>query len=205
MELVNRERIGDLALEIYDVSPGGSADLLDGHSEKVSSWSESFVVEFEKPFRIGRNERGSDVFPYLTRDGFGNTALPTVAVRSMGVGVNARDLEVRCLCDGRRVSISRSYPFAGDGDGAPSSVMLQLSKSSIPLFVADGLLVVKQRSTDMGPASVSLLRRSRPLIRAPHVGDDARPRVGHLSTGDGGSRRARARRKARVQLGRKRV
>lgn len=148
MELVNRERIGDLALEIYDVSPGGSADLLDGHSEKVSSWSESFVVEFEKPFRIGRNERGSDVFPYLTRDGFGNTALPTVAVRSMGVGVNARDLEVRCLCDGRRVSISRSYPFAGDGDGAPSSVMLQLSKSSIPLFVADGLLVVKQRSTD---------------------------------------------------------
>lgn len=149
MALLNTDFLpSGYSIQTYDMDVIGCGEILDPIGEQVSAWCEGFKVTVDRSQLIGEGKGGSDLYPFIgTKDGDSyNSALPAIEIKGLIEDFSNRQLEIECVCDGRRVSIKQKT-VEGSGTGGEKSVVLRLDQSMVRAFVNEGHLKVRHKES----------------------------------------------------------
>ena len=165
MELVNTDSLpGGYSVQTFKMDVMGCGEVIGPRGEQASAWCEGFKVTVDRSQVIGEGKGGSDLYPFFgTADGESyNSALPSIEIDSLAEGFNGRQLEIECVCDGRRVSVKRTT-MERVGMNGQKSVVLRLDQSMVRAFVNDGQLRVRHKES--GRAILSYRFAVVPIMR----------------------------------------
>lgn len=149
MTLLNTDSLpGGYSIQTFDMEVMGCGEVFDPSGEQASAWCEGFKATVDRSQVIGEGKGGSDLYPFIgTEDGDSyNSALPAIEIEGLTEGFSDRQLEIECVCDGRRVSIKRTTVERPGMDGE-KSVVLRLDQSMVRAFVNEGHLRVRHKES----------------------------------------------------------
>lgn len=134
---------------IYDVSPGSAGSIVNNlTNEEAAAWQERYVAKIDKSRIIGETADGIDLYGFVPNKLGTNGGLPSVTIEAID-GLNALDdLEILCICDGRRVSIPRHVVWADNyGDSTAAQIALVPQESSLfDWHIEECLIEARQKS-----------------------------------------------------------
>ena len=127
------ETWGDAQVFVYDVEPGASGSIVNLLTREVAAvWQEQYVAKIDKRRIIGETVDGLDLYGYTSNELETNGGLPSVTIEAFGGLEALGDLDIYCLCDGKRVSVPRRVLWEDDEEGSSSAqIELRLSESSV--------------------------------------------------------------------------
>lgn len=146
------EEWGGASIQIFEVEPGSSGAIVNHLTdEEVACWQEDYKVEIDRSRVIGKSSDGRDLYGFSYSDIDTNSNLPDVYIEANDVDEIRRDLDIRCVCDGRRVSLPWTIRHDEVDHELIASGKLVIRPSDtnmISRFVRQGQLVVTQKSTE---------------------------------------------------------
>lgn len=146
------ERWKGASIQLFEVEPGSSGAIVNICThETVACWQEDYRVDIDRSHIIGKTADKRDLygFSYVKELG-GNASLPEIEIEAEDVTSIRNDLEITCTCDDQRVSLPwKAVQDEIDHDLALSGRLLIKPReaSTIPRFVADGVIKIVQKST----------------------------------------------------------
>ena len=143
MELVSKSEVygtPGFTIAYYNIVPGAQGRILGSDGQAVAVWHESYRTSSMAGDPIGTDARGNDLYGCREYKGLYST-LPTFLIEMPTGGVEQEPLRVECLCDGCEIPLyHRDLSSANDYEGAVSTFVIDLKRSSIPTFVRSGQL-----------------------------------------------------------------
>lgn len=115
---------------LFDVEPGASGSVVNGATgEEVAVWQERYSAKINKQRIIGETASGLDLYGYANSRIDTNAGLPSITIEAAD-GMDALDdLEITCLCDGKRVSVPREVMWK-DEDSSSKAAQIALIPAS---------------------------------------------------------------------------
>ncbi len=140
------------SIQLFEVEPGSSGSIINIHTrETIACWQEDYRVEIDRSHIIGKTADKRDLYGFsYVRELGTNASLPEIEIEAEDVTGVRDDLEITCICDGRRVSLPwKAVQDEIDHDLVMSGRLLVKPQetSTIPRFVADGIIRIVQKST----------------------------------------------------------
>lgn len=134
---------------IYDVEPGSLGSVVDARTgNEVAVWQERYVARIDKRRIIGETIDGVDLYGYAPCSLGTNGGLPSITIEAID-GLSAlEDLDVTCICDGKRISMPRRVMWSDDcGESNAAQVALVPQESSLfDWHIEECLIEARQRS-----------------------------------------------------------
>ena len=123
---------GAAQIFIYDVEPGASGSLVDESTgEKIAIWQERYSAKINKRRIIGETAEGLDLYGYVPCGLGTNGGLPSISIEAVDGMTALEDLEIICMCDGKRVSMPRRILWNDEYDENSSAQIALRPQESI--------------------------------------------------------------------------
>lgn len=137
------------SIAVFDVEPGSCGSVEDAFGRSIAVWQEDYQAKIDGGSRLGINGRGEPLFGYRDSRNHANAALPEIEIRVFDERAALEDVQIECVCDGSSVSVPRKVPYGSVmcGSGESRSLYVKLQDASLPAFVREGKLTIRQRST----------------------------------------------------------
>ncbi|MBR0405267.1 MAG: hypothetical protein IJI68_08725 [Eggerthellaceae bacterium] len=119
---------------VFDVEPGASGSIVDGATgAEIAIWQERYSAKIDKRRIIGETAEGLDLYGYAPCELGTNGGLPSVSIEALDGLTALDDLEIVCMCDGKRVSMPRRVLWS-DEYGECSSAQIALVPKESSMF-----------------------------------------------------------------------
>jgi hypothetical protein len=146
-----REDWNRASIQIYEVAPNSSGSIINTDTkEKVACWREDYLVDIDRSHVIGKAFDNRDLYGFSYNTYGTNSNLPEIIVETLDANSIRDDVEIRCECDGKRVSLPcKTYNDEVDFEYV-SSGKLVIKPSEAPFinkFVQKGLITAFQKSS----------------------------------------------------------
>ncbi|MCI8366056.1 MAG: hypothetical protein HFJ66_00415 [Eggerthellaceae bacterium] len=135
---------------VYDIDPGSSGAIVDTKTgNEIAVWQERYVAKIDKRRIIGETLDGMDLYGYVPCGLGTNGGLPSVTIEAID-GLSAlNDLDIMCVCDGRRIAMPRHIVW-DDDPGKSNTAQITLVPQESSLFdwhIEECLVEARQRSS----------------------------------------------------------
>lgn len=145
------EEWGGASIQIFEVEPGASGSIVNHLTgEEVACWQENYRVEIDRSRVIGKTSDGRDLYGFSYSSIDTNDNLPDIVIDANDVEAIRQDLDIRCVCDGCRVSLPwkiRQDEADHELIASGKLVIMPSDTNMISKFVRQGQIVVTQKST----------------------------------------------------------
>lgn len=146
---------GSTKIAIYDVNPGAAGSIVDKSTgAEVAVWQEQYLAKIDKRRIIGETADGIDLYGFAPCDLGTNAGLPSISIEAIDNGRTAiDDLDIVCICDGKRISIPRHELWADDS-GKTDAIQIALRPYESALFdrhIEECLIEARQKSAGNRP------------------------------------------------------
>lgn len=134
---------------IYDVEPGSAGSVVNSLTgEEVAVWQERYSAKIDKRRIIGETAEGIDLYGYVPCGLGTNGGLPSVTIEAIDGLTALDDLDIMCVCDGRRVSMPRHVMWSDDcGNSTAAQIALVPQESSLfDWHIEECLIEARQKS-----------------------------------------------------------
>lgn len=94
------------SIQLFEVNPGSSGsitNILTG--DKIACWQENYRVEIDRSHVIGKTSDKRDLYGFSYSQIETNDNLPEIFIESHNAATIRNDLDIRCECDGKRISL----------------------------------------------------------------------------------------------------
>lgn len=139
------------SIQIFEVDPGSSGSIINLLTkEEVACWQENYRVEIDRSHAIGKSSDKRDLYGFDYNEIGTNYNLPDIFIETLDVNSVRDDIEIRCECDGSRVSLPwEIHQDEVDHELVPSgSLVIKPSGTQlINKFVRRGFIAVHQKSS----------------------------------------------------------
>lgn len=147
-------RWSDTQVFIYDVEPGSAGSLVDTLTgEVVAVWQERYTAKLDKSHTIGETADGVDLYGYAPSSLNTNGGLPSMTIEAIDGLTALEDLDIVCICDGKRVAVPRHVVWTDD-QGESNAAQIALVPKESALFdrhIENCLIEVRQKSSGGKP------------------------------------------------------
>lgn len=147
-------RWSDTQIFIYDVEPGSAGSLVDTLTgEVVAVWQERYTAKIDKSRIIGETTDGVDLYGYAPSNLGTNDGLPSITIEAIDGMTALEDLDIACVCDGKRVSVPRHIVWKDDRDES-NAAQIALAPKESALFdrhIENCLIEARQKSSGGKP------------------------------------------------------
>lgn len=147
-------RWSDTQIFIYDVEPGSAGSLVDTLTgEVVAVWQERYTAKLDKSHAIGETADGVDLYGYAPSSLNTNGGLPSMTIEAIDGLTALDDLDIVCICDGKRVSVPRHVVWTDDQSESNAAQIALVPKESA-LFdrhIENCLIEARQKSSGSKP------------------------------------------------------
>lgn len=142
----------DAQILIYDVEPGSSGVIIDRlTNEEVAVWQERYIARIDKRRIIGETLEGLDLYGQVPNELGTNSGLPSMTIEAIDGPAALDDLEINCICDGRKISVPRRIAWEDndyDGSRAAKLELLPHKSDQFDLHIESCLIEARQKSAD---------------------------------------------------------
>ena len=147
-------RWSDAQIFIYDIEPGSAGSLVDTLTgEVVAVWQERYTAKIDKSHTIGETADGVDLYGYAPSSLNTNGGLPSMTIETIDGLTALEDLDIVCICDGKRVSVPRHVVWT-DNQGESNAAQIALVPKESALFdryIENCLIEARQKSSGGKP------------------------------------------------------
>ena len=142
---------GDAQIYIFDVEPGATGSLINTLTgEEAAVWQERYAAKIDKRRIIGETAAGIDLYGHIPNELDTNSGLPSMTIEALDGLTALEDLDIVCLCDGRKISMPRQVMWSDD-QGKANAAQIELIPQKSFLFdrhIEKCLIEARQKSAD---------------------------------------------------------